>query len=74
MADPSSNRSDRSEDAHVAGRPALNRSCRVCGKSVKTTEATFPFCSDRCRLVDLGKWFNESYRVTRRIDEVDEVD
>ncbi len=71
MVDPSSNRSDQSEDAHVAGRPALNLSCRVCGNSVKTTEPTFPFCSNRCRLVDLGKWFNESYRVTRRIDEVD---
>ncbi len=74
MADPSSNRSDQSEDAHVAGRPALNHPCRVCGKSVETTEATFPFCCDRCRLVDLGKWFNESYRTTRRIDEVDEID
>lgn len=74
MADPSSKRSDQREDANVAGRPARNRSCRVCGKPVKTTEASFPFCSDRCRLVDLGEWFNESYRMTRRIDEVDEVD
>jgi endogenous inhibitor of DNA gyrase (YacG/DUF329 family) len=24
---------------------------------------TFPFCTDRCRLVDLGAWFNEEYRV-----------
>jgi len=23
----------------------------------------FPFCSDRCRLVDLGKWLGEEYRV-----------
>ena len=74
MADPSSNRNDESEDAHVAGRQALNRSCRVCGKSVETTEATFPSCCDRCRLVDLGAWFNESYRTSRRIDEVDGVD
>jgi endogenous inhibitor of DNA gyrase (YacG/DUF329 family) len=22
-----------------------------------------PFCSERCRLVDLGKWLNEDYRV-----------
>ena len=22
-----------------------------------------PFCSDRCRLIDLGQWANESYRV-----------
>jgi len=22
-----------------------------------------PFCSARCRLVDLGRWFNEEYRI-----------
>ena len=22
----------------------------------------FPFCSDRCRLIDLGKWFQGEYR------------
>ncbi len=22
-----------------------------------------PFCSERCRMVDLGKWADESYRV-----------
>ena len=23
----------------------------------------FPFCSDRCRLIDLGRWLGEAYRV-----------
>ncbi|HMS15969.1 MAG TPA: DNA gyrase inhibitor YacG [Planctomycetota bacterium] len=23
----------------------------------------FPFCSERCRLIDLGMWFNEGYRI-----------
>ena len=23
----------------------------------------FPFCSDRCRLIDLGRWLGEDYRV-----------
>jgi endogenous inhibitor of DNA gyrase (YacG/DUF329 family) len=27
-----------------------------------------PFCSPRCRLIDLGKWFNEEYRVSDPID------
>lgn len=74
MTDPSSDSSEQKKVANGAGSSGRDRSCRVCGKSVNTTEATFPFCSDRCRLVDLGKWFNESYRMTRRIDEVDEVD
>ena len=74
MTDPTSGSSEQNEVASGAGSSGRDHSCRVCGKSVKTTEATFPFCCDRCRLVDLGKWFNESYRMTRRIDEVDEVD
>jgi len=74
MTDPSSDSGEQKEVASGAGSSGRDHSCRTCGKSVKTTEATFPFCSDRCRLVDLGKWFNESYRVTRRIDEVDEVE
>ena len=74
MTDPSSDCSEKNEVANGAGSSGRNLSCRVCGKSVQTTEPTFPFCSARCRLVDLGKWFNESYRTTRRIDDVDEVD
>ena len=74
MTDPTSDSSEQKKVANGTGNSGRNHSCRVCGKSVKTTEPTFPFCCDRCRLVDLGKWFNESYRMTRRIDEVDEVD
>ena len=26
-----------------------------------------PFCSERCRLVDLGKWLNEEHRISRTL-------
>lgn len=29
--------------------------------------ALYPFCSQRCRLVDLGRWLNESYSIDREI-------
>ena len=29
----------------------------------------FPFCSQRCRLIDLGKWLGEEYRVPTRAEE-----
>jgi endogenous inhibitor of DNA gyrase (YacG/DUF329 family) len=29
---------------------------------------SFPFCGRRCRLLDLGKWFDEEYRVARPLD------
>ena len=40
-------------------------SCPTCGKSLPwTTEQRWrPFCSERCRLIDLGAWADESHRL-----------
>jgi len=36
--------------------------CPVCDAPVSLeTTPTVPFCSDRCRLIDLGRWLDESY-------------
>jgi hypothetical protein len=39
--------------------------CPTCGASVEWTPQSKwrPFCSERCRTIDLGEWANESYRV-----------
>lgn len=39
--------------------------CPICGAEVKPRGANkaFPFCSDRCKSIDLGKWLNEDYKV-----------
>jgi uncharacterized protein len=44
------------------------RTCPICKKPVAPREANraFPFCSDRCRLVDLAKWLGEEYRIPGR--------
>ena len=44
---------------------ARSVSCPVCGKAVEWTEASAhrPFCSERCRTIDLGAWAAERYRV-----------
>jgi endogenous inhibitor of DNA gyrase (YacG/DUF329 family) len=34
----------------------LKLKCPICKKRVTSKDAEFPFCSDRCRLIDLGKW------------------
>jgi hypothetical protein len=41
------------------------RTCPICGKPVppRAENRAFPFCSDRCRLLDLGKWFGGDYRI-----------
>ena len=39
-------------------------SCPVCKKEAAWKENPFrPFCSERCRLIDLGKWAAGEYRV-----------
>jgi len=39
--------------------------CPHCGKPVEWSPASRwrPFCSERCKLIDLGAWANESYRI-----------
>ncbi|MCW8306614.1 DNA gyrase inhibitor YacG [Acidiphilium sp. PA] len=36
--------------------------CPICGKPSIPDQA--PFCSRRCRTVDLGRWFGEDYKVS----------
>ena len=39
--------------------------CLGCGKPApaRRVNGFFPFCSERCRLLDLGKWLGEEYRI-----------
>jgi len=38
--------------------------CPNCGKWVEYGDNPYgPFCSERCRLIDLGKWIEEEYRI-----------
>ena len=41
-------------------------SCPTCGKKVAWSEQQpwRPFCSERCRLIDLGKWAGEEHRIS----------
>jgi endogenous inhibitor of DNA gyrase (YacG/DUF329 family) len=40
-------------------------SCPSCRGPVPAAAPHRPFCSDRCRLADLGRWFRESYVASR---------
>ena len=37
--------------------------CQAVTKKGNQGNPRFPFCTERCRLIDLGKWVNEEYRV-----------
>jgi hypothetical protein len=40
-------------------------SCPICKKPVgaRAANPAYPFCSARCKLLDLGKWLGEDYRI-----------
>ncbi len=49
--------------------------CPTCGKPVEWKDnPSRPFCSDRCRLVDLGKWVEGEYRVPGEPIPIDQSD
>jgi hypothetical protein len=42
----------------------LGMLCPICRREVqREANRTFPFCSRRCKLIDLGKWLGEEYRI-----------
>lgn len=45
--------------------------CPTCKKRVTADSADFPFCSDRCRILDLGKWASGDYCITSPILDPD---
>lgn len=47
--------------------------CRVTGRWVAPTAATYPFADDRARLADLNKWFTGAYTISREITPDDEA-
>jgi endogenous inhibitor of DNA gyrase (YacG/DUF329 family) len=51
-------------DDHVRKTSGTSRPCPICGKPA--SEATRPFCSPRCRDVDLNRWLSGRYVVPGR--------
>jgi hypothetical protein len=37
--------------------------CPHCGVRFETRAPVFPFCSERCKLLDLGAWASERYTI-----------
>ncbi len=45
--------------------------CPICRNVVFVENENFPFCSDRCRILDLGKWASGDYKVSTPIQDPD---
>lgn len=52
----------------------MKHRCPICKKPTDSAEhADFPFCSERCRLLDLGAWASEKYVVSDPIFDEEEI-
>ncbi|HZT38306.1 MAG TPA: DNA gyrase inhibitor YacG [Bryobacteraceae bacterium] len=46
--------------------------CPICKKPVALDDPYMPFCSERCKLIDLGNWASEKYVISTPIRPSDE--
>ena len=46
--------------------------CPLCKKPVDEKGKYFPFCCERCRLIDLGRWLGGKYQIPVVEDDLDE--
>jgi len=57
------------------GYPQAAGGCPTCGRARTTSVGSnkyFPFCSQRCKLVDLGAWLDAEYRIASTENEDDD--
>jgi endogenous inhibitor of DNA gyrase (YacG/DUF329 family) len=53
----------------------MKHRCPICKKATDSElDRDFPFCSERCRLLDLGAWASEKYVVSDPIFDEEELD
>ncbi len=45
--------------------------CATCNKLVTLGDPDMPFCSDRCRVIDLGKWASGAYVISSPVLDPD---
>lgn len=48
--------------------------CPTCRTLVLRSNENFPFCSDRCRLIDLGKWASGGYVISTPITDPEQLE
>jgi endogenous inhibitor of DNA gyrase (YacG/DUF329 family) len=49
--------------------------CPNCGKPAGWQDNPYrPFCSERCKLIDFGRWANEEYRMPAEPASLDDVE
>jgi endogenous inhibitor of DNA gyrase (YacG/DUF329 family) len=57
----------------MARKRTLNLRCPICKKPVKRDDAESPFCSERCRRTDLGKWASGDYVISSPVTDTSDA-
>lgn len=57
----------------LAAVPATTSACPTCKSPVPRGASTFPFCSSRCRMADLHRWFAGGYTISRPAESDEEL-
>jgi endogenous inhibitor of DNA gyrase (YacG/DUF329 family) len=51
----------------------INATCPICGRRMQSQLLSdwpqFPFCSQKCKTVDLGRWLSDSYKIPKEEPE-----
>ena len=55
---------DRRASRARQSEPIRKMKCPICKKEVTLGDPDLPFCSERCRMIDLGNWASEKYVIS----------
>jgi len=45
--------------------------CPICRKEIRRDNPQFPFCSERCRTIDLGNWASGTYVISTSVAQME---
>lgn len=66
---------DSNEKIKPVGNDGTVYRCPICRTMLAHAKVpTFPFCSDRCRLMDLDNWVEGKYKMSRPVDPTDHLE
>ena len=51
--------------------PRVEAHCAICEQPTDHGNKHYPFCSARCKTIDLGRWADGRYKITRPIEQRD---
>ena len=58
----------------MSRKKVLSLRCPTCRNLVLRDDPDFPFCSERCRLIDLGKWASGGYVVSSPVTDPEDIE